>query len=62
MAPGGVDALEMIGTTYDPRWSAAGFVEKWVGYLTEFGEWWSAFKDPTTGQWGGFKYSSRNEL
>ena len=57
---GAVDALEPIGPTQNPKWSNAGFTEAWTGYLTEFGEWWTAFRNPTTGQWGYFHYSSRN--
>jgi RHS repeat-associated protein len=60
VGPGGVDALEHIGPTQQSSWSNAGFTEAWTGYLTEFGEWWTAFKNPKTGEWGGFHISSRN--
>ncbi len=57
---GGVDALENIGPTQQQSWANAGFTEAWTGWLTDFEEWWTAFRNPTTGEWGGFHYCSRN--
>jgi RHS repeat-associated protein len=60
VAPGSVDPLESIGPTQQSSWADAGFTEAWTGYLKDFDEWWTAFKNPDTEEWGGFHWSSRN--
>lgn len=42
-------------------WKGKGFTEKWIGQNEDSGEWYSAFRNPKTGEFSRGKESSHRE-
>ena len=42
--------IKMIGKTKSPGIASQGFIEKWIGKGSD-GQWYSAFRNPKTGEW-----------
>jgi hypothetical protein len=58
LPPGSLDNMQKIGQADNNEMNKAGFKQKWIGQDWASGDWYSAYRNPSTGEWAGGKPSS----